>query len=806
MKKLKQGLATVLAVCVLATMSFAQQASTINIDNLSDQQLQQYINQANLSGLSEADLETQAKAKGLSAEQIQKLKARISALTSASKGTNNDITESRTVNTAKKLSSETTANPNEIKIYGADIFSKDNLTFEPNMQIPTPRNYLIGVGDQLNIDLFGYSDVNYKLKVSPEGTIRIPNSGPVKVAGLSFDDAELKIKAQLTRIYPQIASGKTSVQMSVGQMRSIKVTLIGEIVKPGSYTLPSLATIANALYVSGGPNNIGSYRDIELVRNGKTIAHFDLYDFLLKGDLKNNHRLEDDDIIKVNPYTERVTISGAIKRKAIYEINVNENISDLIKLAGGFTDDAFQDFIRVVRFGRNNKEILTVKAEQYNSFKLQTGDYCLVDLVANKFNNRVIIAGAVFHPGNYSLSDFSNLQSLLKAANLKEETYFKRGLIVRRGDNYVPKQLDFNVGDIVNGKSNITLQNEDSVHVFSIFDIKPKDSVTVNGEINNPGFYTYRDSMQLQDLILQAGGFKDGASGKKIEIARRVRDSVTEKDSNRYAIVKVIELNKQLDESIDAPKFILQPFDIISVRRNPSYQEQTTMKVEGQVLYPGDYSIEKRQERLSDIVQRAGGFKSDAYLPGALLIRGKMDNANEKAQELQRMNLLGSSDSTKNLNSDSLISKMNAYTSSIGINLQEAINHPGSKYDVFVEGGDQLIIPKEKLTVRTSGAVYMSKQIVFQGDTRFRKYIDQSGGFSGQAFRSRSFVIYANGSVARTHHFLFFRNYPKVDQGAEIFVPLKKVNTNRLAGMAATAGLLATISTALFTIIYVSKL
>ncbi|OIR06997.1 polysialic acid transport protein KpsD precursor [mine drainage metagenome] len=804
MKKLKKGFATVLAVFLFAAMSFAQQASGINIDNLSDQQLQQYLGMG--SGMSEADAIAKAKEKGLSDEQIQKLRLRLQKLNGSGATTAKaDSTDLRTAVPTKSPNNQALL-INGLPVFGSNLFAKENLTFEPNLQIPTPVNYQIGTGDQLNIDLFGYSDANFKLKVSPDGTIRIPNLGPVKVAGLSFETAQQKIKSQLSKIYPQIASGQTSIQVTLGTIRSIRVTLIGEIQKPGTYTLPSLATIANALYVSGGPDDIGSYRDIQLVRNGKTIAVFDLYDFLLKGDLTKNLRLEDDDIIRVNPYETRVIVTGAIKRKAIYEAKKNESLQEMITTAGGFADNAYREFIRLERNTKNAKEAITVTNKQFKDFGLLSGDNFTIDSISSRFTNKVVITGAVYHPGVYSTQEYATLKPLLQTAGLKEEAYLQRAMIKRRDANFIPTTIDVNIADILSNKTDISLQREDSVQIFSLLDLRGKYSVTINGEVNKPDSYNYSDNLQLQDLILMAGGFKDGASGKKIEIARRVRDSVTEKDSNRYSIVKVIELNKQLDESSDAPKFLLQPFDIVSVRKNPSYLEQITIKVEGQVLYPGDYSIEKRQERISDIIQRAGGFKSDAYLPGALLIRGKKDDANAKAQDLQRMNLLSSSDSTKNMNSDSLISKMNAFTSSIGINLQEAINHPGSKYDVFVEEGDRLIIPKEKLTVRTSGAVYMSKQIVFEGNTSFRKYIDQSGGFSAQALRSRSFVIYANGSVARTHHFLFFNTYPKVDQGSEIFVPAKKVNTNRLAGMAATAGLLATVSTALFTIIYVTKL
>ena len=317
----------------------------------------------------------------------------------------------------------------------------------------------------------------------------------------------------------------------------------------------------------------------------------------------------------------------------------------------------------------------------------------------------------------------------------------------------------------------------------------------MNGEVNKPGAFNYADGIQLQDALLLAGGFKESASGKRIEISRRVRDS-SEEEKTEYAVVKVIDLSKNLEDVKDAPQYLLAPFDIVSVRKNPSYIEQDTITVEGQVLYPGVYTIQKNHERVSDIIQRAGGFKTGAYPKGAILMRAKKDIMHAKAQELQTLNLVGASDSTKNLDTDSLIDKLNTYTSSLGIKLDEAVNQPGSKYDVFIENGDILSVPKETQTVKTWGGIYIPKQIVFEQDTRFKNYINESGGFSPTAYRSRSFVIYANGSVARTHHFLFFRNYPKVEQGAEIFVPVKKKgNGSSLSGLTAAAAILGSLAT-----------
>lgn len=795
----------ILLVILLTSFKIYAQQSTINIDQLSNEQLMQYLGAANASGLTESELEAKARQKGLSEDQIQKLRIRIGAANggaSGVKGSNTDITESRTIASIKK--SVESPSTDEIKVFGSDLFSRENLTFEPNLQIPTPRNYMIGVGDQLNIDLFGYSDVNYKLKVSPEGTIRIPNFGPVKVMGLSFEDAQIKIKAALTQIYPQIAEGKTAVQLSVGQMRSIKVTLIGEIAKPGSYTLPSLASIANALYVSGGPNSIGSYRNIELVRNGKTIVHFDLYDFLLKGDLTKNLRLEEEDIIKVNPYETRVTISGAIKRRAIYEITKGEVLSDLLKLAGGYTDGAYQEFIRVVRYGKNEREILTVTVANLNNFILKSGDFCLVDSVANKFSNRVIIGGAVFHPGNYSLKDFSNLQSLLAVANLKSEAFLKRGVITRRGDNYLLRSIDFNVDDIVHGNSSLILQNEDSVRIFSIFDIKHRDSVSINGEVYKQGFFPYTDSMQLQDLILQAGGFTEGASAKRIEISRRICDTSTENESNNYSIVSVIDLHKDLSEKESSAKFVLKPFDIVSIRKNPAYREQIKVRIEGEVLYPGDYTVEKKTETLSDLIAKAGGLRANAYSEGAMLIRNTFSDSIEASLSEDRLE----SARNQSIKSDSLTQILtNSITKTrkiVGIKLERSLETPHGKEDISLLEGDLLKIPPYPTTVQSFGAVYVPKKIVYRNNLSFKDVIEESGGFLTTASRKKAYIMYPNGEIKTTSHFFWFKSYPKVKPGAEIYVPLfvRKTTTAEIASIGVAA---ASVASLLISMIYLVR-
>lgn len=794
-------------ISLSVSVSFAQ--LPVNIDQLSDQQLQQYLNQAQLSGLSEAQLEVKAREKGLSDDQINKLKARVAGLQKStgsfsinSSGMGNDSDRVP----VKTIIPDNSNQNQQSKIFGVELFSNQNLTFDPNMKIATPRNYVLGIGDQLHIDVFGYSETNFSLKVTPEGFIRIPNIGPVKVAGLTIEDAEKKIKGLLVKIYPQIATGQTSLQVSLGQIRSIRVTLIGEARKPGTYTISSLATIANALYVSGGPGDNGSFRDIELVRNGKTISTFDLYDFLLKGDLSKNLLLQDDDIIKLNPYKIRVELQGAVKRTAIFEVKGGENLKEVIgRFAGGFADNAYTNNIKLVRMGAMEKEIINVPFAGLSSFTMHSGDVYSIDSITNRFANRVSITGAVFHPGDYSVNDFPSLKLLVNKAGLKEDAFMQRAVIRRLQEDYTPQTISFNVRDIIRGNNDIQLQREDEVTIYSVFDVKERYTISINGEVNKPGTYEYADSIKLQDLILVAGGFRYGASAKKIEIARRIRtNGPTERDTATYAVVKNFELNNTLESQKDIPDFTLLPYDIISVRKSPAYNEQVKVTIEGEVLYPGDYVITRKEEKLSDLVKRAGGFKEGAYPIGAVLIRSKESVSKTRFIDQERKNLLASSDSS--LNRDSLVTSINDNIGSVGIKLEKAVNNPNSKYDIYLEEGDILSVPKKLQTVKTWGGVYIPKQIVFSRGMHFKDYVGESGGFTTNAVKRKTIVIYANGEVARTKGFLWFRRYPTVEPGSEVYVPIKKRNKSAIAEIGAVGATLASLASVLVTIIYISRL
>ena len=802
MKKMKQILGVIIAVLVFAAFTYAQQIpaninpATINIDQISDQQLMQFLGMANGSNMSEEEMVAKAKEKGLSDDQIQKLRVRIQSMNGGSKSSSDTSADYRR-GVASKSPNNSVLMINGLPVFGSSLFAKENLIFEPNLQIPTPVNYQIGTGDQLNIDLFGYSDANFKLKVSPDGNIRIPNLGPVKVAGLNFETAQQKIKSQLSKIYPQIGNGQTSVQVTLGNIRSIRVTLIGEIKKPGTYTLPSLATIANALYVSGGPDTIGSYRNIQLVRNGKTISVFDLYDFLLNGDLSKNLRLEDDDIIRVNPYETRVTITGAIKRKAIYEAKKTESLQDIVTIAGGFGDNAYREFIRLVRNGKNSKEAITVKAEQLGSFRLQSGDSCFIDSISMRFTNKLVITGAISHPGVYSVQEFATLKPLLQAAVLREDAYLQRAMIKRKNANYIPKTVDVNLADILSGNTDINLQREDSIRIFSLLELRPKDSVTINGEVNRPGSYGFADSMQLQDLILMAGGFNDGASKAEIEVARRVKDSTDkEGETPQYAIVTTVSLNKILDKTAGLPVIYLHAYDIVSVRKDPSYKDQITVELQGEVLYPGKYTVQNNKETISALVKRAGGLRTTAYPEGGILLRNTFsDTVEANLSEDRILNIRNQSRGADSL-SNQLISSISRNKKIVSFNLETALKEPNSVNDILLQMGDVLRIPKYPETVQSFGSVYVSKKVLYEKGLSFKKVIDESGGFLAQASRKRSYVMYPNGEVKSTKHFLFFRSYPSIKPGSEVYVPEKdKRNAFSLTELAAITGLVTGLLT-----------
>lgn len=809
----------ILFLCLGLFLSFSVKAQNINpsnfsnvrVDELSDDQIIQYVKQVEASGLSADQLEQVALSRGMSPSEVQKLKARVAKLQSSGKlGTSKKTSSStnssygRQVNGMDNSTQDSTSLKEDAaakaleslkpKIFGQELFRNKNISFQPNLNIATPKNYIIGAGDQLLIDIYGYSEVNYQLEVSPEGTINVPYAGIIPVSGLSVEAATSRIKSRLNKIYSGLSSGNTKLSVALGNIRSIKIILTGEITQPGTYTLPSLATVFNALYACGGPSQNGSFRKVEVIRGGKKIAVLDLYDFLLNGELKNNVNLQDQDVIHVPPYQERVQIDGEVKRPGIFEMKTGENFDDLLRFAGGFTERAYQARIKVMRNTATERKIEDITPETFKTFSARGGDHFVVSEVLDRFKNRVTIGGAIFRPGSYQLTPGLTVKQLVQEAEgLKEDAFLNRAYISRLGPDLQPQLLSINIGKIMSGSSpDVNLLREDSLMISSIFDLKEEYNVSIQGAVRLPGTFSYADGMSLQDLIIKAGGFLESATPRRIEVSRRVinQDSVSGSANARSSDLFQINLDKDLN--YNTAGFKLKPFDIVQVRNAPGYETQKQVTIEGEVLYPGKYTITRKDERISDLIKRAGGLTQLAYEAGASLKRGDsletQVGREKETQKLMKFKKL-QQDVNDTLNLD--LNNKTIRNDFVGINLPRILKNPGQKEDLYLESGDIINVPKQLQTIKVSGEVLSPTTIVYSSGKSFRGYINNAGGFSQKSLKRRSYIIYANGTVKSTHKFLFFNNYPSVTPGAEIFVPKKedkrKLSAGEIVGL--TSGL-----------------
>jgi len=776
-----------------------QNLNNIRVDELSDDQVRAFMRQAEASGMGDAQLEQIAQARGMRADEIKKLRERVDKLkkddkkqafqSDPNKVQPKDETGGREMNfeqdsIAVEKNPETEAEKafNELrsKIFGADLFKNSKLTFEPNLSIATPKNYVIGPNDELLIDIYGNSEASYNLKVSPEGIINVEYVGIIPVAGLTIEAATSRIRSRLSTVYSGLRNGSTNLNIAVGNIRSIKVILTGEIVKPGTYTLPSLANVFNALYSSGGPTENGSFRSIELIRGGKKIANLDIYDFLMKGEMSDNLRLQDQDIIRVPVYQSRIEIVGEVKRPGIFELRTGESFKDLLSFAGDFTENAFRSRVKVLKNTEIERKIADISSDKFSEYKPNTGDKYFVDRVLERFVNRVTIEGAVFRPGAYELEQGLTLSQLVrKAEGLKEDAFRQRAYITRLKPDNQTELISIDLAGILNGSvKDISLLREDIVSVSSIFDLKEEYKVSIDGEVREPGTFEYAEKMTLEELVLKAGGFTEAATAQRVEISRRVKNSNLTAADAITAQVFQIDIDKNLNFS--KPKFELQPFDIISVRSSIGYEVQRQVKVEGEVLYPGMYTIISKDERVSDLLRRAGGLTALGYAKGASLKREgpkKTDGKNAIGQNEEEQNKIAKLQRLQENVKDTIGTKVqeeilkNVY---VGIELDKILENPGTQADLILEEGDVLRIPKQLQTVKVNGEVLYPVTTIFSQGRGFKHYISQGGGFSNKSLKRRSYVIYANGSVKSTSKMFFFNNYPVIEPGAELFVPQKE--------------------------------
>ena len=658
-------------------------------------------------------------------------------------------------------------------IFGHYIFRTKNLNFVPSYNIPTPENYKLSAGDELIIDLWGAVVKNIAAEISPEGSVYIPDLGPVYVYGQTIAQAEKNLKLQLSKIYSGLVGedADTYLKLSLGKIKSVTVNVIGDVQKPGSYTLPSLSSIASVLYLAGGPNDLGSMRDIRLYRNNSLLATLDVYKYLMNGNFDANVRLEDNDAIMVVPYSNLVSLSGAVKRPMKYEIKDGETLSDLFAYGGGFATDAYLGAVQVDRVKPATvsdgpaSETFNVNADEFGTFKLKDGDNVVVRTLDGRFQNKVSIEGTVWRPGSYSLSDtLKTLKDLIICAGgLKEDAYLEKAYILRLGKERNKEQVSFCLKDVVLGVKNIELMPDDQVRIFDVNALKPDQRVSINGEVNRPGPFEYREGMTLGDIILMAGGITNAATLEKVEIARRISSSSRPEIIDNADDTIAVLLSYNLLKNPGDTDVELEPFDMVFVRRSIHYKPQEGITITGEVNYPGTYVVEKNTVRLSDVVKRAEGFNKDAYVKGAKLTRVLTK------EELERLYL--AMDIAKTQANDSTVFDLaqigDRYT--IAIDLEKAVANPGSDADVVLRENDIISVPKYNNTVKVSGGVLLPNTVSYNKGMGYKQYINGAGGFLKEAMRGKVYMVHMNGSVATKGSSNFV-----VLPGTEIVVPMKK--------------------------------
>jgi protein involved in polysaccharide export with SLBB domain len=785
--------------------------SSIKVDMLTDDEILNYKAQLEQSGLSQSQAEQLAIQRGFPTSEIVKLRARLakldgSSITPAIKQKIGDQAKKEKLEGGR--STDTTGFDKDFKkikdktfatfIFGGDLFNNDNITFEPNLRIPTPKNYTIGADDEVVVEVFGYQEVSHKLTVSPEGNISIPNVGLISLNGLSVENATKRIRDKMIRSgYESIGGGQSQIQVSIGKIRSIKITVIGDARKIGTYTLSSLSTLFNALYACGGPSETGSLRNIELVRNNKVVTKFDAYTFLLNADQTSDVRLNDRDVIRIPSAKNLITLTGEINKPAVFEAIENEPIAKIFEYAGGFTPSAYSASIHIIQTTGKEKKIKDVVKDDYKTYQPTNGDIIEIGKVLDRFANRVNIKGAVYRTGQYELSNGLTLSKLIENADgLTPEAFIQRGVIMRTNDDYSKEMLSFNPIEIINGKQkDIELKKNDEVMIGISKDYKEEYFVTIQGEVRKPEKYPFFENQTVKDLIFAAGGFTDGSSIERIEIASRL--DLTKYDSKSNEIAQVININSEKELDLKGKEIKLKPWDIVTIRTKPGYKSQVKVRIEGEVLYPGTYVLASKDEKVSSLLNRSGGLTRLAFLKGISITRINKTNILKDTSDIYFKKL---KKEIKDTGSSANLDYINP-TVKIGLDVEKLLADSNSLENIYLQEDDVINVPKQKREIKVSGEVLFPTEVVYVDGQHLNYYIDRSGGFTDEAQKSKVYVLKANGVAAKTKHFLFFKSYPKVEEGSEILVP--KVATKKKAsptetvaiatGVAALAGVIVAI-------------
>lgn len=760
---------------------------------MTDQQVIDYIKRQSAVGKTEQQIGKELLAKGVTPEQVERLRAQYeSQIDTDSKtdgkktgpGMKLEGTQASRLRKAQQpddatISKMTTVfeimTPDSLalltdtvekkKIYGHDMFQVKELSFEPNENMATPVDYRLGPGDEVIIDIWGASEDQIRETISPEGSIIVSQIGPVYLNGLTIGEANDRVRQIFSSKYAGVADEETDISLTLGEVRSILVNVMGEVAVPGSYRLSPFSTVFNALYRAGGINDIGSLREISVLRDGRTIMNVDVYDYIFGGKKNGNVRLQEGDVIIVPPYAELINVEGNVKRPMYYELRNGETLSKLFEYTGGFAGDAYTDLVTVSRQNGKENEIFNVTNAEFSSYRLKDGDVVTIGAVNDRFSNRVELRGAVMRPGLYSIGDGMTLKNLLRQTEgLAEDAFVDRAIIYREGDDLTLQAIGVDLGDILAGRAaDVSLRRNDIVVVSSVKEIFDQGELTINGQVANPGDYPYAEGTTVEDLIVMAGGLLQGASTARVDVSRRIIDPTSLKPTEQTAETFTFALKDGLVMKGD-PGFKLKPYDIVQIRRSPGYQTQKLVTLDGEVAFEGEYAIQRKNERLSDIIKRAGGITAGAYIKGARLMRKMTDDEIAARDESMRLATQNADDSI----SIDQLSLSDVY--SVGIDLQKALEQPGSYYDLVLKDGDKLIIPEEVSTVKISGDVMFPNVVGYVPGKKLGYYIDQAGGYGERAKKSKAFIVYMNGTVARANR------KSTIEPGCQIIVPSKPKN------------------------------
>lgn len=791
---LKKSLTVILTALVLASVPARAQ--------MSDDAVIEYVKNGMASGKSQKDMAKELVARGVTQQQAERIKAKYEeeqasqAQASRVAGVQerqrriNEGALSTEAGDVDAVSVELAA-PGAKTVFGRNIFTTGGLTFAPSSNLPTPVNYVLGPGDEVIIDIWGTNQATIRQTISPDGTINIPDIGMVNLNGMTIKQADAYMKRKLGQIYSVDGDdAKSEIKLTLGNIRTIQVNMMGEVANPGTYYLSSLSNIYHALHRAGGVSGLGTLRDIQLIRNGKVIAHVDIYDFIREGKM-TDIILEEGDIINVPTYKILVDIAGNVKRPMSYELNEGETIADLIDYAAGFTGDAYTKNLRMIRKNGSEYQIFTINEPEYADFKLMEGDALTVGAMLDRFQNRIEIKGAVYRPGTYELGDEIGTvkQLIAKAEGLKGDAFTNRALITREREDLTLEILPVDIGAIMTGTApDVDLKKNDVLYIPSIHDLNDIGNITVVGEVAKPGTYVYADNMTLEDAIMIAGGLLESASTVKIDVSRRIKNPTSATPSETVGELFTFSFKDGyvLDGEVD---FVLQPYDHIMVRRSPGYETQKIVRVTGEVVFPGEYTLTKKEERISDLVEKSGGLTQWAYVKGARLLRRVIGE--ERTRMQSTLEILDSS--RDSINIERLDLRANYF---VGIDLEAALADPGSDADLVLREGDVLGVPEYINTVKITGNVMYPNTVTYNPDMTVNDYITQAGGYGYRSKKSKAYIIYLNGNVERAKR--FSRNV--VEPGCEIVVPQKRTKDGQLQEILSISTTAASLATMVATI------